>query len=262
MQAQAGTGRARPACGRRGRAAFSFPASHTASWLCQQRARRAQGPAAEAVVRAAASDAPTTSASTAPGDRRAGRMTYKPLSYGEMVTDAVESVATAIGDGLRLLEVEFPALPTKVDGARVGRTPICKSRYAVEGALHACWRATRGARSVVTTPDCLPPLVRRAAYKGSSDLFIDSNTQLALAAAKRVRRTRTSLHHASRALRKDGKLTRNLPPCSSRLVGARCTSCCPMAGSTRVHAACGSPHRRFRLQVAVRESPVCSVHRT
>ncbi|GLC38956.1 hypothetical protein PLESTB_000465400 [Pleodorina starrii] len=83
---------------------------------------------------------PTTSASNrAVLDKSAGRMTYKPLSYGEMVNDAVESVMAAIGDGVKWLEVEFPALPTNVDG-----------------------------------------------YKGSSDLFIDSNTQLALAGAKRM----------------------------------------------------------------------------
>ncbi|KXZ56733.1 hypothetical protein GPECTOR_1g660 [Gonium pectorale] len=72
-------------------------------------------------------------------DKSAGRMTYKPLSYGEMVNDAVESVMAAVADGVQWMEVEFPALPTNVDG-----------------------------------------------YKGSSDLFIDSNTQLALAGAKRL----------------------------------------------------------------------------
>ncbi|GLI69007.1 hypothetical protein VaNZ11_013545 [Volvox africanus] len=88
----------------------------------------------------ASGNGPTTSARNgAVLDKSAGRMTYKPLSYGELVNDAVESVMSAIGDGLKWLEVEFPALPTNVDG-----------------------------------------------YKGSSDLFIDSNTQLALAGAKRV----------------------------------------------------------------------------
>lgn len=66
-------------------------------------------------------------------------MTYKPASYAEMVDNAVDAVSAAITDGLRLLEVEFPALPVKLDG-----------------------------------------------YKGSSDVFIDSNVQLALAAAKRL----------------------------------------------------------------------------
>ncbi|EFJ52145.1 hypothetical protein VOLCADRAFT_103166 [Volvox carteri f. nagariensis] len=88
----------------------------------------------------ASANEPITSASNgAVLDKRSGRMTYKPLSYGEMVNDAVDSVVSAIGDNLKWLEVEFPALPTNVDG-----------------------------------------------YKGSSDLFIDSNTQLALAGARRL----------------------------------------------------------------------------
>lgn len=43
-------------------------------------------------------------------------MTYKPASYAEMVDNAVDAVSAAITDGLRLLEVEFPALPVKLDG--------------------------------------------------------------------------------------------------------------------------------------------------
>jgi hypothetical protein len=56
-------------------------------------------------------------AATADNKRGAGRMTYKPLSYGEMVDHAVDAVSNAINDGLKLLEVEFPALPTGIDGA-------------------------------------------------------------------------------------------------------------------------------------------------
>jgi hypothetical protein len=64
-------------------------------------------------------------------------MTYYPSSYAELVGDAAQAVDSALGDGLRRLEVEFPPVPTGLD-----------------------------------------------AYKGSSDLFIDSNVQLALSAAK------------------------------------------------------------------------------
>ncbi len=49
-------------------------------------------------------------------DKKAGRMTYKPASYAEMVDNAVDAVSAAIADGLRLMEVEFPALPVKLDG--------------------------------------------------------------------------------------------------------------------------------------------------
>lgn len=45
-----------------------------------------------------------------------GRATYRPSSYSELVSDAVASIATAMGDGLTRMEVEFPAV-SNVDGA-------------------------------------------------------------------------------------------------------------------------------------------------
>ncbi|GFR41032.1 hypothetical protein Agub_g1465, partial [Astrephomene gubernaculifera] len=115
---------------------------HTAQFVRKQRCKKLKSDTR--FVFRALPDGPATSPSASASaravlDKTAGRMTYKPLSYGEMVNDAVESIMAALNDGLRWLEVEFPALPTNVDG-----------------------------------------------YKGSSDLFIDSNTQLALAGAKRL----------------------------------------------------------------------------
>lgn len=75
----------------------------------------------------------------AKGPSAKGRSTYQPASFGVMVADAVASCKYAIQEGLTCLEVEFPPVPTKLDG-----------------------------------------------YKGSSDLFIDSNIQLSLAAARQV----------------------------------------------------------------------------
>lgn len=75
--------------------------------------------------------------STPAATRGAGRMTYRPETYQEMVGDASVALLEAMKDGYTRLEVEFPPIPTRID-----------------------------------------------AYKGSSDLFIDSNVQLALAAAK------------------------------------------------------------------------------
>lgn len=49
-------------------------------------------------------------------DKRAGRSTYRPSSYSELVQDAVGAVTAAMGDGLNRLEVEFPAV-SNVDGA-------------------------------------------------------------------------------------------------------------------------------------------------
>ncbi|KAI3429268.1 hypothetical protein D9Q98_005365 [Chlorella vulgaris] len=71
-------------------------------------------------------------------DKRAGRSTYRPASYTELVDDAVAAVAVAVSDGLTRLEVEFPAV-SNVDG-----------------------------------------------YKGASDLYIDANIQLALAASRKL----------------------------------------------------------------------------
>lgn len=94
---------------------------------------------AAAPASASSSSAQEGSGSESPSasPRGAGRMTYYPSSYAELVGDAAAAVDTALSDGLRRLEVEFPPVPTGLD-----------------------------------------------AYKGSSDLFIDSNVQLALSAAK------------------------------------------------------------------------------
>lgn len=80
-------------------------------------------------------------------DKQAGRATYRPSSYTELVSDAIGSVVAAIGDGHKRLEVEFPAV-SEVDG-----------------------------------------------YKGSSDLYIDASTQLAIAAARQLNAsTNKSVH--------------------------------------------------------------------
>lgn len=48
--------------------------------------------------------------------KAAGRMTYRPESYAELVQDATNSVLAAIADGIQLMEVEFPAVPANIDG--------------------------------------------------------------------------------------------------------------------------------------------------
>lgn len=94
-------------------------------------------------------------------------MTYRPQSYAELVQDASKAVLSAIGDGVKLMEVEFPAVPVNIDGK----------------VVHSM-RCIIGYRSRIV--DHLHHLYRVAAYKGSSDLFIDSNIQYALSAAKQV----------------------------------------------------------------------------
>lgn len=56
-------------------------------------------------------------------DKRAGRATYRPSSYSELVQDAVAAVIAAMGDGLNRLEVEFPAV-SNVDGASCRSLPL------------------------------------------------------------------------------------------------------------------------------------------
>ena len=70
--------------------------------------------------------------------KRAGRATYRPSTFTELIDDAVGSIVYGIQDGLNRVEVEFPAV-SDVDG-----------------------------------------------YKGSSDLYIDANIQLAIAAARKI----------------------------------------------------------------------------
>jgi len=48
-------------------------------------------------------------------DRRAGRSTYRPSSYSELVNDALQSMICGLNDGLTRMEVEFPAV-SNVDG--------------------------------------------------------------------------------------------------------------------------------------------------
>lgn len=50
-------------------------------------------------------------------ERRAGRSTYRPSSYSELVTDAVTAISAGLVDGLNRMEVEFPAV-SNVDGER------------------------------------------------------------------------------------------------------------------------------------------------
>ncbi len=76
-------------------------------------------------------------------------------------------VLQAINDGLTRMEVEFPALPSSVDGARAATLLV---RLCPLRPLHR------------TTVSC-----SAAAYKSGSDDFIDANVQLAIAAGRLVR---------------------------------------------------------------------------
>jgi len=109
--------------------------------------------------------------------KAAGRMTYRPESYAVLVQDVATSVLAAIEDGIKLMEVEFPAVPANIDGEA---TPP----HELQGWQGASLRMLWGHCFVYVPLFCL--LMCPAAYKGSSDLYIDSNIQLAVSAARQV----------------------------------------------------------------------------
>eukprot|EP00210_Caulerpa_lentillifera_P004340 g4139.t1 len=62
--------------------------------------------------------APVSVNSTSEGreSREAGRMTYQPDSFNDLLEDACSAVEAAIDDGQIRLEVEFPPLPSSISG--------------------------------------------------------------------------------------------------------------------------------------------------
>jgi hypothetical protein len=129
---------------------------------CRARPARAAAAAADAA-------AGTPSSSKAAGK---GRMTYKPNSYNEIVADAVRALQAAIADGERLVEIEFPPLPSSKDGAR----RACVSQRAALRARRPCLRLWLRAHPPATTPPgaLMRPLPRaqptRAPPRSSSRL--------------------------------------------------------------------------------------------
>lgn len=69
-----------------------------ASWVCRA---SAEGTQAEVTQKAA------------------GRMSYRPASFAELIGDAVASIEAALKDGITRLEVDFPAVPGGSNGARL-----------------------------------------------------------------------------------------------------------------------------------------------
>lgn len=90
---------------------FLPPAAAPAQRSCKQSQRHAQPVRAQTQESEASASSPAED-----GNKRgAGRQTYRPASYSELVTDAVESVKAGLEDGKTRMEVEFPAL-SDVDG--------------------------------------------------------------------------------------------------------------------------------------------------
>lgn len=77
---------------------------HRAAWGSRTQHGRCSVKALEAV--STSGDAKATT-----WDKRAGRSTYRPASFKELVEDAASSVIEALNEGSSRLEVEFPVLP-------------------------------------------------------------------------------------------------------------------------------------------------------
>lgn len=127
IQQQAGHAYARVAAHQQQQAGFSHPSVRpTAVLLLQQRSvqqafsaaskrqelshttRRGQRQQLQSVSSDAAA---ATGSSSRDGPSEAGRQTYKPASFKELVNDAANSVVSALNAGETRLEVEFPVLP-------------------------------------------------------------------------------------------------------------------------------------------------------
>lgn len=80
---------------------------HRAVWG----SRTQQGRCSVKALEAVSTSSGDAEAKSATWDKRAGRSTYRPASFKELVEDAASSVIEALGEGSTRLEVEFPVLP-------------------------------------------------------------------------------------------------------------------------------------------------------
>ncbi|KAJ9510543.1 hypothetical protein QJQ45_016020 [Haematococcus lacustris] len=141
-----------------GAAQHEYPAGH----LSQSFSRRCgQAASRPALCHAADTQQPAVDS------RSSGRMSYRPASFSVIVEDAVQCVADGIKNGLTRMEVEFPPVPVRLDGA------------ADSIGLRVAWVLQHP-----STPCVLA--THSAGYKGASDVFIDANVQLALAGARKL----------------------------------------------------------------------------
>jgi hypothetical protein len=142
LHASPGSASAAAFAGKRSMKARAFTSAHkAASSKPSGRAPTHASPLAAAALAAAAAGAAATSAAQPHSQRRprtrlvsaastagdgsgssaataGGRMTYRPESYSELVGDAAAAMLQAVNAGVTRMEVEFPPIPTNIDGAR------------------------------------------------------------------------------------------------------------------------------------------------
>lgn len=84
--------------------------------LATRAARRAALQQARRRRCAAAAEADSAAAAVPSAPSAPGRMTYRPESYNELVGDAAAALLKGVEAGLTRMEVEFPPIPTNIDG--------------------------------------------------------------------------------------------------------------------------------------------------
>lgn len=110
------------------------PAQAQRSQCARQQQQQPQAQRRWARLRAQTKESKTEDA---PADKRAGRATYRPTTYTELVDDAVAAVAAAVKDGLNRLEVEFPAV-SNVDGGCRQQPPPPPDRLVAPAPCPCC----------------------------------------------------------------------------------------------------------------------------
>eukprot|EP00891_Asterochloris_glomerata_P007815 jgi/Astpho2/7815/fgenesh1_pm.00117_%23_11_t len=105
------------------------------------------------VCAAAAVPEPVQNANTLPRNKTAGRSTYRPESFDEMVTDASSALVEAMEAGLSELEVEFPPLPSSVDSYKGASDDYIDAnvRLAISGAVKIAKKTNK--RVHILVPD-------------------------------------------------------------------------------------------------------------
>ncbi|KAF6264893.1 hypothetical protein COO60DRAFT_1481321 [Scenedesmus sp. NREL 46B-D3] len=109
-------------------------------------------------------------AEPAPAAKAVGRDRYRPQSYSELVADASKAVMAAIEDGISLMEVEFPAVPTNIDAYK-GSSDLFIDANIQYALLAAKQIAATGRKVHLVAPDFGEYARSYKMFKSSLDLI-------------------------------------------------------------------------------------------
>ncbi|KAL5984288.1 Protein lpa3 [Asimina triloba] len=94
------------------------------------------------------------------GDPKAGVSVYKPKSYQVLVSDAANSLASALQDGKTRLEIDFPPLPSNISSYKGSSDEFIDANIQLAIAVVKQLQETKGTRACIVFPD--KPEKRRA----------------------------------------------------------------------------------------------------